>query len=271
MRRKPKRSKAGRAEQLKRFRAERNAELLKLADVLERVAACDVGPLSAAAQDCAANLGRKGDCWGYDLNNLTFSIETPSNTRPSNIGKELTLQLSLSIVCRCDDTSHDPFDKHEFNIELFDSPPPESAAYISWHCDRHIGGSALQDSGESHPLYHFQHGGRKTNEHVADEHVGRVLLLASPRLPHPPMDAILAVDFVLANFNATIWRGLRDESEYTRLVTSAQRRFWKPYTDLLGAAFDGEGPHQTDPVLAIWPTLLSARERHSKLLAPGEE
>jgi hypothetical protein len=91
-------------------------------------------------------------------------------------------------------------------------------------------------------------------------------LLGPPRLPYPPLDAILAIDFVLANFRGSVWRDLRSVAEYRRLVLEAQHRLWRPYMEMLGGAFVGEGPTPNDPVFDIWPNLLSSRTGHDKLI-----
>lgn len=59
--------------------------------------------------------------------------------------------------------------------------------------------------------------------------LGDTLLLDPPRLMHPPMDGILAIDFVLANYAGKIWKSLRDDEQYKRLVVPQFEKIWKPY------------------------------------------
>jgi hypothetical protein len=51
-----------------------------------------------------------------------------------------------------------------------------------------------------------------------------------------PMDAILAVDFVLSHYFGVLWRGLRDsEPRYGRLVRASSKRYWADYFAQLNA------------------------------------
>lgn len=43
------------------------------------------------------------------------------------------------------------------------------------------------------------------------------------------MDGILAIDFVLANYAGKIWKSLRDDEQYKRLVVPQFEKIWKPY------------------------------------------
>mgnify|MGYP001087048854 CR=1 FL=1 len=63
---------------------------------------------------------------------------------------------------------------------------------------------------------------------IADQ-LGDTFLLDPPRLMHPPMDGILAVDFILANYAGTTWKKLRDDPQYTKLIAPQFERIWKPY------------------------------------------
>ena len=251
-----------------KFRSERKNELLKLSEILNRSHVCiDIGPINKAAGECSGAYGILDSEWGYDLDNLIFPLRTPRDTRPISIGKNLNLRLSLNFRALCQPDSNSLFEKLELNIEIYDQAPPACKSYISWHFDRHIGASGDGDSAEPHPLYHFQHGGHKTQHHITDE-FGKVLLLAAPRLPHPPMDAILAIDFVLANYNGGKWRELRNNPEYTSLVAASQVRFWRPYMELLGSFYDSGGVANSkmDAVYSIWPTLTSNRVKRDRLV-----
>ncbi len=55
---------------------------------------------------------------------------------------------------------------------------------------------------------------------------GSLLLLESPRLDHKPLDGILAVNFVLANFLGLAWQGLlnSEDGRYAELVREAEKR-----------------------------------------------
>jgi hypothetical protein len=246
-------------------RKQKCADLYLLARTLDEHGVCDVGPLHQAASDCSANYGRPDDCWGYHLDDLAFVLDTPRNTRPTTVGHEINLRLSVQLSCRCVDESHNPFEELQINFELFDSPPPSPKSYISWHFDKHIESDDPEATHELHPLFHFQHGGHKTHNYISDD-IGKLLLLAAPRLPYPPLDGILAIDFVLSHFKGAVWTNLSTVAEYRRLVLQSQLQHWRPYVQLLGQAFEGEGADVGDPVFEIWPGLFSKRAGHEKLL-----
>lgn len=84
-----------------------------------------------------------------------------------------------------------------------------------------------------HPFYHFHAGG----SFLKQKGPGSLLQLSSPRIPHPPMDIVLAVNFILCNFYSTHETGLQkqmkilDDPSYQELVERAARRVYKPYYD----------------------------------------
>lgn len=60
--------------------------------------------------------------------------------------------------------------------------------------------------------------------------VGQHLLLDSPRIAHPPLDATLAIDFVVSNYMPSLWWDLRLNSPgYEPLIERAQALYWRPY------------------------------------------
>ena len=87
---------------------------------------------------------------------------------------------------------------------------------------------------------------------------GNSLILDSPRIVHYPMDIILGVDFVLANFFAEQWREQRKDGEYINLVRDYQSFFWKSYAHTKAShwkPFNQENI-QWNP-LSIWPNLMA--------------
>ncbi len=253
---------------LAKFCQDRKNDLLALAQLLETKAVCsDVGPIRSAANACVAHSKKKNTKstkWGYDLVDLQLEVDTPKDTKPTSLSEKLTLRLSASVSANhFESDSHDPFDALALNFEFFDVQPPRCSSYISWHFDRHIT-TGTGATHELHPLYHFQHGGFKTHQTVTE--FGRLLLLAPPRLPHPPMDAILAIDFALANFSGKEWAAMRSDSGYENLVRESQNWLWRPYLSALHEAFDGEGAHSGAPIFDLWPNFLSKRQRHANLV-----
>ena len=88
-----------------------------------------------------------------------------------------------------------------------------------------------------HPFYHFHAGG----SFLKQKGSGSLLQLSSPRLPHPPMDIVLAVNFILCNFYSTHETSLQkqmkilDDPDYQELVERAAKRVYKPYYEEVSA------------------------------------
>lgn len=206
------------------------SELRMLADSLSRLGVCnDVSPLWSAAEKCHRDSPGHG-AWAYRLSDLVFNVVNPRGLLPGGV-HDVQLLLSASVASSQSLTDlADPFTSLAIDVVIQGRRESGNSSRAAWHLDRHVlvaseEGSAT--SPELHPLYHFQYGGRRLHEHVRD--FGDTLLLRSPRLLHPPMEAILTVDFVVANFFAEEWGRLRDDGTYRNLVDSAYQRYWNPY------------------------------------------
>jgi hypothetical protein len=130
------------------------------------------------------------------------------------------------------------------------SPGNAMTSMAMWHFDRHMGSPEDQPSA-IHPLYHVQYGGRE----MQALELGQILLCDAPRLIHPPMDAILAVDFVASNFLYDSWLRLRQDHGYVRLVAKSYREFWLPWFSCISDAW-AENPHiDLNERVQLCPTL----------------
>lgn len=204
--------------------------LRNLATILLRHKICaDISPISQAADQCGSNTAPKDDRWAYDISNLVFNVPAPKGTMPSTLQK-FRAELSVSVEGRLSAAACDQFTRLEVNLEKFALGQNGSSLQSAWHFDRHIIDVKKDDrhiTEDIHPLYHFQYGGaRMTKIHAR---LGDTLLLEPPRLMHPPMDGILAIDFVLANYAGKIWKSLRSDAQYSRLVIPQFKKFWEPY------------------------------------------
>lgn len=210
--------------QAKKFRKDRAGELRSLATVLQEAGLVrDAGPLLRAAGQCG---DRNDFSWGYEFAGLEFSLagNQMRHTRPD--GAELDsieLAVLLSGLCLNESAEDDPFEKLNVNIVVTGLDANANQLVTAWHLDKHEGGK----SEFHHPNYHFHYGGKKIwgSEATQDFGYGSLLLLESPRLDHKPLDGILAVDFVLANFLGSAWRKLNTEDDrYADLVRGAEKR-----------------------------------------------
>ena len=93
-----------------------------------------------------------------------------------------------------------------------------------------------------------------------EDDFGATLILESPRIAHPPMDAILGIDFVLTNYIKSSDLGFRQENDYQKLLRGAQERLWMPYARALVFAW-GPVPNVSEwPFILPWPQLVNRIE-----------
>lgn len=237
------------------FRRERGDEIKKLADILIRKGILqNVEPLSSASSVCYAppslldkfksSKTRRGmEFWSYQVSDLLFRgvdeacLKDSIPYKPAEV--EIILNAYLYGIC-LDDNPRDisnPFVQLSVNIETRALDRESNVLKCAWHLDKNIVEDKDNESDFAHPDYHFQHGGFKVND---IKNYGEHLILAVPRLAHPPLDGILAVDFVLSNYFGSKWRGLREDSEYQKIVRAAQERCWSAYA--LSTAMEWKSP-----------------------------
>lgn len=128
----------------------------------------------------------------------------------------------------------DPLNNLKFNIELFGFMLTEGcdivALHSSWHLDRHIFENSEEESKYLHPHYHFTFGGDKMKAQLGVMDYGQSLILPTPRIAHPPMDAILGIDFIIQNYyTKSKVQDILTDSQYIQIISNAQERLWKPY------------------------------------------
>lgn len=114
----------------------------------------------------------------------------------------------------------------DLKIELYKSKFNKSdARFSSWHLDKE---KNSQNCRYTHPYYHLQFGGKKL------ENIEKGLgILSAPRIPHPPMDVILAFHFIINNFynneNFSFVKKLMQDPDYKRVLKNSQERIWEDY------------------------------------------
>jgi hypothetical protein len=194
------------------------------------------------------------------------------HTRPTHI-QSVAIELSVELTGRCLDANElqDPFRDLAVNCLVRGFGAQDGIWLCAWHIDRHIQDEGQEEAdaekdkpGEHggtphfvHPDYHFQYGGEGVWG-LTDHQYGQHLLLESPRLAHPPLDVVLATDFVLSNYYGRRWQSLRQEGAYRRIVRDAHDRIWRPYA-IATALKWGIAPDETpwDGAL-LWPHLLAS-------------
>lgn len=167
--------------------------------------------------------------WQYSVQDLRFEVRCTGRRQPNGIPELLTAIVEIRACGDFDRPRHDRFSRLEVNI-IIGCKMGDVDHLDAWHFDRHItnanGGNAPK---AAHPLYHFQRGGFRM--HGLENDVGRTLILEAPRIAHPPLDIILAVDFLVSNYSGLEWQQLRSNHEYSKTVKESQDIFWKPYAE----------------------------------------
>jgi hypothetical protein len=241
----------------RQFRRDRANELRSLARVLTHEGIIrDDGPLQHAAEECQS---LNSDEWGYSFSELIFYTDPSSSLRHIRPkGAEIDsfeLNVSLKGMCLDDDDPSDPFNQLAVDIIINGISNENTSLKCAWHLDKH---QRTNDDGVSnfaHPEYHFQHGGR----HVWElEQFGFQLLLEPPRLAHPPLDGILAVDFIISNYLGGSWLKLLEDATYLTLVQSSQERCWKPYARATAAIWKSIELESSWSAKHIWPQIVAS-------------
>ncbi|WP_326536307.1 hypothetical protein [Pseudorhodoferax sp.] len=222
------------------------SDLLRLEQIIQRSSGDVI--INPEAIKSAVNIAQKtrGDSqWEYSIDNLQMRVDLPQNSLPRSCIGPLHLTLDLEVGGEC--SGLEDGDLKHLILNLSMSVGEEN--FCAWHFDRHIG---EEESVDVHPLYHFQHGGHAMEVHDGD--LGKSLLISAPRLAFPPMDAILAIDFVISNFSGRYWRELREDPSYINLLKGSQEFFWKPYLKRVASWWD-PGPKDSDSIQSLFPHL----------------
>ena len=103
----------------------------------------------------------------------------------------------------------------------------------------------INDSGYSHVK----------NEVIFNDRTSFIpLLLIAPRIPFPPMDCFLGIDFIICNFlNKKDYQKLQTEPPYKRVIKKSQEKLWKPYFNIMAQNWE----KNIGSNLAITPHMLN--------------
>lgn len=238
------------------------AELRRLAVVLEAQRLCpDVSPLQRGIGEWSED-GVTG--WRYTIDNLLFHRVPIDRCFPMNV-LELTCRFYAEVRGFYDvRPTADPLRHVSVEITLEALAADRNKLIHSWHFDRHVGDASKPpgDTEAAHPRYHFHFGGNRMRTFAKENNLNwfpHVILFEGPRPAHPPLDGILAIDFVLSNFFAADWRALRRMPEYIGVVNAAQTRLWKPYANTLPTHWISVPKSESKPEWRstdCWPNLI---------------
>lgn len=182
--------------------------------------------------------------WGYGIKDFILMLDLSASVQYPKKATNALLQFSIDVVGEFDKDQHpfrDPFKGLEFNIVIKGLSRGQKEHIFSYHLDRDLKGK--NPPNEIHPGYHFHYGGRKMKDYTG-KNFGSSLILDMPRLMHYPMDFIIGLDFITSNFKPDLWRTLRKDAHYIKLIRNAQSRVMKPYFGALAHHFGYHAPVQ---------------------------
>lgn len=189
----------------------------------------------------------------YKIENLAFYITgripgtKPDGLNYCQIFLDHMLMVKDEVNGECDPLHGYYFD---INISVYKSKKNTTKSYTSsWHHDKH---SNIANVKFTHPVYHFQFGGKKME--LIDKEMS---ILSCPRIPHPPMDIFLGFHFIISNyFNNRQYpfvKSLLKDFDYQCIIKRAQNRLWTPYFK----AFSSTGTHEDFTLEKVFPLYLS--------------
>lgn len=173
--------------------------------------------------------------YNYDIDNLVFRI-SPSGMKPYPNVSKLSVIIKINYSLQSEMTADiDIFEN--YSLELFikgykdiNAPEQDDSNFFCWHLDKEVN----IEGRFIHPLYHFHAGGKR----LQNLEKGELMLISSPRIPHPPMDIILAIHFVIQNFinsrEIAQKNQLLADDNYINIIKRAQKRVLDPYFQTIG-------------------------------------
>lgn len=222
-------------------------DLLRVYNLLIKYNLCEknLDQLYLAEGECRRNSNE--EIWAYSITSLEFYIDKLPHVIPVDI-KNLGARLSVDVegYYYADDIVTNPLRAiNQFDIEIFGVNDKGAPLISSWHLDKHEIDVHDGDGKLFHPEYHITYGGHIMENSGYD--FGASIILRSPRLLHPPMDAILGVDFILRNYVYKEWtEELFSESEYQLAILNSKRRLWKSYYLALASYWHNFGEYNLD-------------------------
>lgn len=234
------------------------SDLAEFGGVLARRSVSPIGSRSLFYAPSQTTSG--GDSLRVTVPNLDLLINPKTKHLPSSLQLEdrlyvdiiFELDLGAAVSGRIVDGVIE--NSVNYTIKGFTAKKSPGAEVVTaWHFDLHQFSAGPTDS--CHPRFHWQFGGRELKAFT--KQISGILVTEPPRLFSPPLDPILAIDFLLSQFNGPAWNSLkREERSYLQIVRNSQELFWKPYVDTLGNHLSEAASGKNLPDLDLLPNLV---------------
>lgn len=224
----------------------------KLFDGVKQLESSDYIP--AYRNDKGSLIRNDSNFWGYSIDDIRLEIIADRHLKPKEItNAEAYLSITLVSDIRNWNCLKDPFCELSFNVTIKGLNPKSEHRihYFGFHLDRH---HESQISEEVHPTYHLQYITNPTKN--KDFNYGSTLNLDSPRFLHYPMDLILGLSYLIANFQPSNYSKLVDDRDVIKLIKQYQDSIWKPYSFSISSHWRNDGSVIDFSKKAICPYLL---------------
>jgi hypothetical protein len=210
--------------------AEVSLELSELGHLLKGLGIIfDDKPIQDSAQQV---LNSRSGVWYYQIEQLLIEVGGKGlKYFPTHAAGATQCRVDMTVEGYETRTNDDDDPLKHNGVQIFVSSSVGAKKYnAAWHFDA----QGVRATGHClHPRYHMTFGGLQLFPRLilanAPHQMRNLLLLDSPRFAHPPLDLVLAVDFVLSHFAGTKWAKARQSAEYVRHLERSQKRLWRPY------------------------------------------
>jgi len=190
---------------------------------------CWLRNLSEAASEIRQKCN--GDDWSVNIVDMEMPIENPKHLRPRRLAGNLKLFVSISMEGSGKewDEGKDCIKSLCFKVEVREkiSKDDGNCFQTGFHIDK-VG--CKDNLSEMHPLYHVHF----LNDSKIDGTVA--LAMDVPRLVHHPVDVLLGVLLVYANYNQTGYKKLLANAHFMGLCRVSAQHILGPYYHSLSLA-----------------------------------
>jgi hypothetical protein len=207
----------------------------------------DISPILSAATMYQRSLNMDLNVYEAIIDQLIFHSIDPEQKfrkiRPKRVHRGAGLDLEYNISLKGNlpvSDSADPLSELAIGFKLTALSEDNKLLVNSWHIDRHITGEG-ENSYFPHPVYHIQYGGKTMTEDEGIDH-GDILLVDTPRVPCPPHDIALSIDYILCNYYGRVWYQLKEDDRYNDAIKYSRKCFWYAYFKSISDSFETDKP-----------------------------
>lgn len=166
----------------------------------------------------------KGDDWSVQIHDMELPIENPKHLKPNKLKGNLKMFVSISMEGSGKGwkNEEDCIKNLRFKVEVIgkDQKDPQKIFQTGFHIDMV---DDKDDSSEMHPLYHVHF----LNDSLIEG--TEVLAMDVPRLMHHPVDVLLGILLVYANYNQTGYKKLLNDGLFMGLCRDSAKHILTPY------------------------------------------